>query len=1488
MVNKQPPYVGPRPYEKEDEILFFGRSQEISDLSSLIVAHGEVLVYAQSGAGKTSLLNAGVIPQLDKKGFEILPIARTRGLIPESIKPEEIANLYIFNALISWVETGEDPYLLTQTTLSDYLKDRKRPTDEYGQPLPRVIIFDQFEELLSFYPERWADREGFFEQIHDGLEEDSLLRVVFVIREDYLAQLDPYTHLLPEKLHTRFRLERMDKEAALSAAIEPLKGTGLSYAEGVAEKLVDELLQVRVETATGKFEIITGDLIEPVQLQVVCQDLWQQLPAGITEITYEHLEALGDANQALSRFYERSIMRAAQETPVSEGDLREWFEHSLITPAGTRGTVFQGRDRSGGIPNATVRVLEDLHLIRGEWRAGARWYELTHDRFVEPVQESNRQWLTGKWEAEQARKRLEAKAMEWIDMGRGRGGLLDEFELHDAQRWLESIKTADLDLSEDVSNLIELSRSAIEEAEREKETARRRELEQAQALAKTEAARASDAERSSLRFKQFSITLGVFLAVAVAALGMATWQYILAKEKQEKLAVRAYTAAAYGNLERDPDRSVLFALLSLSGARAMHDDNSSRPSEDALHRALQSQHLVYSIKEAHDGPVSTVAYSPDGLRLVTGGRDGGIKIWDAYTGKELHKFFYPPVTALSLEYEVAHNGGALVRKVMAGGAADQAGIKRFDRIMKIGEKPVTENEPLPRLLNEFPVGSRLMIELIRNGQTITIETVLGKRNPGIYSSAFSSNGKWIVTAGESSKITLWDADSYQKIKAIDVNAGGIWKVAFNKDGTRIVTLDEKGNAKIWDVDTGQEFCLLKGHKKRINNLAFSPDGTRIATASDDNTGKLWSAESCKELSTLTGHDRPLSALAFSPDGKHIITGSTNWMIGIWDTNTGKPIRFSPSGHTHLVNGLAFSSDGHYFSSASQDGKVKVWGWDAETGTAQELYSLTGHGGGLLALTFSPDGGHLATTSQKGMLETYEFLPREAVTLSGNQDFLWGLAYSPDGKSIATAGDDGTVILWDADSGYVLNRFIGHGKGVSGVAFDKDGSHIATASMDNTAKVWGIAANKELLTLKGHKDWVNGVAYSHDGKRIATASRDKTVKIWNAESGRELLMLAEQESPIKGVVFSPDDGHIATAGLDKTVRIWDSASGRELLILDHPDEVWAVAFSPDGKQVASASRNGEVSLWDAVSGQEIRTMTGHNGWILGLAYNQDGTQIASASTDKTVRIWDVKTGEQLHNFARHPSELTGVAFSPDGKHLASVSADGMARIYEMDAEDLLTLGLTRVNNSLSEEDCDKYLNQKPCPPMIVAVDKIVKGKSLAKEGDLDGALKSLQEARRLDSNLPSGLEKEFKRLSAPHLLFEGNNLAKEDKLSEAIADFQAARIRDPLLEIRADYWNTLCWWSSLAGKAAEVMEICDKAVDLSHGYGMYRDTRGVARALAGDAKGAIDDFEAYLKQSYENPQIEQLKFKRRQWVEVLRKGDNPITPAEIKELLKEGG
>jgi tetratricopeptide (TPR) repeat protein len=391
------PYVGPRPFEERHQRRFFGRDWEADELVSLVVAHPAVLLYAQSGAGKTSLINAKLVPLLrDEEGLQVLPVARVRGEVPQEVQPEQIENLLVFNTLWGWMERGADPAQWVGLSLSAFLiggtEGWLRPQDEEGQPTLRVVIFDQFEELFTLYPERWTEREGFFAQVADALSEDPFLRVLFVLREDYLAQLDPYVALLPERLRTRFRLERLRQEAALAAVKGPLMDTERSFAPGVAEGLVEELLKIRVETRVGETVEVPGEFVEPVQLQVVCRSLWDELPPDIAEITQPHLRAFGDVDQALRTFYERALRSAVQQVKVREGKLRAWFEQDLITPMGTRGTAYRGAKSTGGVPNVGIDALESQHLIRAERRAGARWYELTHDRFIGPIQRSNETW----------------------------------------------------------------------------------------------------------------------------------------------------------------------------------------------------------------------------------------------------------------------------------------------------------------------------------------------------------------------------------------------------------------------------------------------------------------------------------------------------------------------------------------------------------------------------------------------------------------------------------------------------------------------------------------------------------------------------------------------------------------------------------------------------------------------------------------------------------------------------------------------------------------------------------------------------------------------------------------------------------------------------------------------------------------------------------------------------------------------------------------
>jgi hypothetical protein len=171
----QTPYVGPRPFGRDEKDLFFGRDRETRDLCSLVVAHPIVLLYAASGAGKSSLLNAGLIPLLEARGYEVLPSARVSGRIPDAIKTSEVNNVYAFNVLSSWAGPSVDPMDLVKADIASFLANRPHREDAAGEPVLRVVLLDQFEELFTFARERWQERAALIRQLAEALERDPLL-----------------------------------------------------------------------------------------------------------------------------------------------------------------------------------------------------------------------------------------------------------------------------------------------------------------------------------------------------------------------------------------------------------------------------------------------------------------------------------------------------------------------------------------------------------------------------------------------------------------------------------------------------------------------------------------------------------------------------------------------------------------------------------------------------------------------------------------------------------------------------------------------------------------------------------------------------------------------------------------------------------------------------------------------------------------------------------------------------------------------------------------------------------------------------------------------------------------------------------------------------------------------------------------------------------------------------------------------------------------
>jgi hypothetical protein len=546
------PFVGPRPFEKEDSDRFFGRSRETEELLSLIIAHRAVLVYAQSGAGKSSLLRAGVINRLEEQHYQVLRSARVHGLLPNDVPPESVQNIFVYHALQYWAEalpSGQSIKDHAKTTLSEFLKlvVTSPEAGEEGSP-PLIVIFDQFEEFFTSNVHRWQERRPFFDQLVQALHDLPTMKIVFVMREEYIAQLEPFAELMPEKLRPRMHLERLRGNSARNAVVKPFQKWALSFDPTAADELMAELSEIRVAEG-DKFRETHGEFVEPVQLQVVCQSLWENLPLEWKNgpnantdsqrlITREYIERFGDVNSALALYYDRSVEKAAaaSEGRIGEGELRRWFGTALITPTGTRGLAFRGAPgATWRIPGRALKELEEAHVIRGEERSGTVTHELTHDRFIEPIQKSNEVWLARYQEKERIRTKLEECAKRESDEP------LDELELRDAEEYLNSPEAKILGASPEARQLVKRSRKELDEAKKrqaeELEEAKRRAREQEQ-LRRSESVR--------VKLLLIVLVLGVVTFLVMAALGY----FINEKRKLSEQAAAGLKQRAQENAER--------------------------------------------------------------------------------------------------------------------------------------------------------------------------------------------------------------------------------------------------------------------------------------------------------------------------------------------------------------------------------------------------------------------------------------------------------------------------------------------------------------------------------------------------------------------------------------------------------------------------------------------------------------------------------------------------------------------------------------------------------------------------------------------------------------------------------------------------------------------------------------------------------------------------------------------------------------------------
>lgn len=304
-----------------------------------------------------------------------------------------------------------------------------------------------------------------------------------------------------------------------------------------------------------------------------------------------------------------------------------------------------------------------------------------------------------------------------------------------------------------------------------------------------------------------------------------------------------------------------------------------------------------------------------------------------------------------------------------------------------------------------------------------------------------------------------------------------------------------------------------------------------------------------------------------------------------------------------------------------------------------------HASWVIALAWSPDGTHIASAGGDGTVRVWEAQTGESLlTYRGHthvlnkinlQATVYTVALAPEGQRIVSAGDGPGVHVWDAAKGQTLTLYQGHSgwlPKVFAVAWSPDGRSIASAcssiGMDKTVHIWDSDTGQTLIRYDAHDGWlpnfsVLSLAWSPDGTRVAATCGDKTIRIWSTAT-RRLSATYRFRSPWSShIAWSADSRYLASAHSDHTAQVWDTSTGVPIVTYHgHTESIRYVAWSPDGTRVASASNDRTVQVWEALTGKHVYTYRGHAHWATSVVWSPDGTRLASASNDKTVRIWSI--------------------------------------------------------------------------------------------------------------------------------------------------------------------------------------------------------------------------------------------------------------------------
>ncbi len=582
------------------------------------------------------------------------------------------------------------------------------------------------------------------------------------------------------------------------------------------------------------------------------------------------------------------------------------------------------------------------------------------------------------------------------------------------------------------------------------------------------------------------------------------------------------------------------------------------------------------------------------------------------------------------------------------------------------------------LLNQYVTKTVLM------GHGKSLDDVVG-----IYSVAYSPDGRHVVTAGSDKTARVWSTERSGDSVVLRGHEGKLRSAEFSPDSKKVVTASEDGTTRVWNADgSGTAIVFHSASKLPVESAHFSPDGRRVLTVDGDNAARVWNADGSGTPVVLR-HPERVACAVFSPDGKLIGTGSGDQLARVWNADgSGQPVLLE--GHKETVIAADFSPDSKFIVTGALrgvGGGARVWPVDGRS----EPVVLGDPRAQVQIVKFSPDGKKVAI-GKYGDGVTLEIRAADGtgqpVSITPTTPSLWStggpphtIVFSRDGKRILVSWHSGNAEIWSADGTGQPVVLRGNGASLSDAIFSPDEREIATASYDGTARIWGKSRRGEPMVLEGDVDFE--AHFSPDGNRIVAAVRngastnENGVMVWNANGPGEPTLLSGHEDTVYKVRFSPDGSRVLTASFDGTARVWASdGSGTPVVLAGHGGPVYIAEFSPDGSHILTVTNavqdgeyfkqsDGTLRVWTADGARTPLVLKGHRGAINSAFFSPDGKRIVTAGADGTIRIWRSDQSGEPMILKGHKYGAVDARFDATGKRLVSVAEDKTAMIWNLD-------------------------------------------------------------------------------------------------------------------------------------------------------------------------------------------------------------------------------